>query len=351
MRGGVPPAGDPPDTAAPSTVCRDDARPMKVLVSIFSDNVTWNIPEAHVERLRQRFPQIAFANARNEEDVLREIADAEAAFTWKLTPEQLGAARRLLWVHSPAAGVGGLLFREMRACPVLITNSRGIHAEPIAEHVTGVTIALFRGLHRALLRQRERVWAQQELWTARTVRGRRMGLVGLGAIGSAIARSAVALGMRVSAVRRNPDAPAPEGVEAVYPPSRLAELLGWSDVVVLATPLTPATRGLVGRAELRVMKREAFLVNISRGKVIREQELIAELLAGTIAGAALDVFEREPLDASSPLWNLPNVIITPHTSGFREDYWDRAVELFEQNLGSFTKGGTLVNQVDKAAGY
>jgi phosphoglycerate dehydrogenase-like enzyme len=159
------------------------------------------------------------------------------------------------------------------------------------------------------------------------------------------------MGMRVIATRRRATAPRPASVEVVYAPSRLPELLAASDVVVLAAPSTDATRDLIGSAEIRKMKRDAILINVARGRLVREEDLAVELSRGTIAGAALDVFEREPLDASSPLWDLPNVVITPHTSGFREDYWEAAVELFADNLRRFEAGIPLLNVVDKAAGY
>jgi phosphoglycerate dehydrogenase-like enzyme len=178
-----------------------------------------------------------------------------------------------------------------------------------------------------------------------------MGIVGLGSIGGAVAERAAALGVEVIAVRRTPSAPRPPCVSAVYPPAELDAVLRRADLVVLAAPLTADTRGLIGAGELRRMKREAVLINVARGKLVREDELAAELAHGTIAGAALDVFEHEPLPASSPLWDLPNVVITPHTSSFRSDYWALAVDLFASNLRRFERGEPLANVVDKAAGY
>ena len=157
--------------------------------------------------------------------------------------------------------------------------------------------------------------------------------------------------MRVSAVRRHADRPRPPFVDDVTGPGELGTLLARADIVVLAAPLTGETRGLIGRPELRLMKRSAILVNVARGKLVSEQDLADELAAGSIAGAALDVFEREPLDPASPLWGLPNVLITPHTSGFREDYWPAVVDLFMENLRRFESGRRLMNVVDKDAGY
>jgi phosphoglycerate dehydrogenase-like enzyme len=157
--------------------------------------------------------------------------------------------------------------------------------------------------------------------------------------------------MRVIALRRHPEAARPEGVEQVFGPGELHTLLGAADYVVLAAPLTPDTAGLIGSRELRLMKRDAFLINIARGKLVKEGELAAELASGTIAGAGLDVFEHEPLDPDSPLWDLPNVIITPHTSGFFEHYWEAVGDMFAANLRRFDSGEPLFNVVDKTLGY
>jgi phosphoglycerate dehydrogenase-like enzyme len=325
---------------------------MKVLTSIVPDGV-WVLPPALVDRLRAEFPALDIVDAPRPEDRARELPDAEIAFLSRLRAEEFEPARRLRWIQSPAAGVGNLLFPALRASDVVVTNARGIHGAPIAEHVVAVSIALLRQIPFAIRRQASHDWAKDTLPLSsyRAFAGCCVGLVGLGAIGSAIAAKASALGARVIALRRNPAAPPPPGVSAVYPPDRLPAVLAEADILVLAAPLTPTTAGLIGRAELRQMKRDAILVNISRGKLVREPELTEELANGTIGGAALDVFEHEPLDPASPLWELPNVLITPHTSAFRADYWDAAVTLFADNLARYLGGRPLLNVVDKEAGY
>jgi D-2-hydroxyacid dehydrogenase (NADP+) len=323
---------------------------MNVLVAIYGTH-PWNIPPVHVDYLRRRFPHVTFVQAANESEVMAHIADADVGFLGRLRAPAFAKARRVRWVHSPAAGVGNLMFPELIASDVIVTNSRGMHGAVIAEHVIGVAIVLFRQIHLALRAQGEHRWEKADLADIRALRGRRMGLVGLGAVGTAVADAASAMGMRVSATRRRVTAPRPATVDAVYPPSQLPELLAGSDVVVVAAPSTDATRDLIGSAEIRRMKHDAILINVSRGRLVREDDLALELSRGTIAGAALDVFAQEPLDASSPLWDLPNVLITPHTSGFREDYWEAAVELFADNLTRFEAGGQLLNVVDKGAGY
>jgi D-2-hydroxyacid dehydrogenase (NADP+) len=210
---------------------------------------------------------------------------------------------------------------------------------------------LFRQIHAALRDQVGHRWHKPPQASFRMLRGCVCGVVGLGAIGTAVAERAAALGMDVIAIRRRNEEPRPACVASVYPPSELATVLSRSDVLVLTAPLTGDTRGLIGTAELRLMRPGAVLINVARGKLVREEELAAELSRGTIAGAALDVFEHEPLSADSALWDLPNVVITPHTSAFRNDYWTLAVDLFASNLRRFERGETLSNVVDKHAGY
>jgi phosphoglycerate dehydrogenase-like enzyme len=323
---------------------------MKVVTSVYSDPA-WTLPPLQVLRLQREFPHITILDAPSRDDRLRELPDADIAFLSQLKPDEFAACSRLCWVQSPAAGVAGLLFPGLRESPVVLTNARGIHGDAIAEHVIGLSIVLFRQIHRSIRRQVAVRWAKDPLSRFRTLCGRRMAIIGLGAIGSAVAERAAAMRMDVVAVRRNLSAPRPASVSAVYAPADLDAVLAMADVVVLTAPLTSETRGLIGRPQLRRMKRDAVLINVSRGKLVNEDDLAAELAEGTIAGAALDVFEHEPLDRDSPLWHLADVVITPHTSGFRDDYWTLAVDLFATNLRRFERGEPLTNVVDKAAGY
>src|SRR5712692_10818246 len=181
-----------------------------------------------------------------------------------------------------------------------------------------------------------------------------MGIVGLGSIGMELVKIAAPFGFRISAIRRRANEPPPDGpftIDEVWPPDRLPDLLAQSDVVVLAAPHTPDTKRLIGRRELDRVKRGAFLINIARGKLIDDEAVIDALRDGRLGGAALDVFTQEPLDVSSPYWDLPNVIITPHVSGALQDYWTPLVALFSENLRRFDRGAPLLNVVDKVAGY
>ena len=323
---------------------------MKVVTSVYSDPV-WTLPPGEVDRLRQAFPHLTIVDAPSRDERLRELPDADVAFLSQLKPDEFAAASRLRWIQSPAAGVASLLFPTLRESAVVLTNARGIHGDAMAEHVIGVVIVLLRRIHRSIRRQVGGQWSKDPQSQFRMLRGSRMAVIGLGAIGSAVAERAAAMGMDVVAVRRNPSAPRPPSVSAVYAPGDLDAVLAGADVVVLTAPLTPETRGLIGRAQLRRMKRSAVLVNVARGKLVDEEALAAELAEGAIAGAALDVFEHEPLEPGSPLWHLPDVVITPHTSAFRDDYWTLAVDLFAQNVRRFERGEPLVNLVDKSAGY
>ena len=327
---------------------------MRILICIHSPFAMWNIPVTHVERLRRDFPRHEFLHAIDDEQGLALITDADAAFMGTIQREQLAAAAKLRWIHSPAAGVGGMLFPEMQASPVVITNSRGMSADTIGEHVLAVTLALFRRLPHAFRSQQAREWAQDAIGLAghRSLSGSRVLIVGLGAIGGAVAGRMHALGARVIGVRRHgASGRTVEGVAAIETPDRLHALLPHADVVVISAPHTRDTRKLIGRAELEAMRPDAVLVNVSRGQLVDEAALIAALESNRIGAAALDVFNDEPLPPDSPFWRLPNVLITPHTSGFRSDHWDAATTLFADNLRRFEAGQPLRNVVDKAAGY
>ncbi len=326
---------------------------MNVLVGVIASAAAWVLPREHVDRLRREFPQHTFVDVWDRESVAAQLPDADVAFTPYVPRDIFPRLARLRWVQAPAAGVDFLLYPEMIASPIVITSARGLRARPIAEHVLGATIALARRFPLVWRYQAAREWGQDALEQSgiRTLRGRRAGIVGLGAIGREIARLMAAFGLRVSGIRRQTGAPPPDGVEDVLPPDRLLALLAVSDVVVLSAPLTSGTAGLIGAREIAAMRPGALLVNIARGGLVDDEALIEALRAGRLGGAALDVFAQEPLEADSPYWDLPNVIVTPHTSGTLEDYWTPLVDLFAENLRRFEDGRPLLNVVDKAAGY
>src|SRR6185436_16091987 len=233
-------------------------RPMNILIGVISPAPAWVMPRHFVDALRRDFPHHTFSEAWDRDAIRRLLPDADAAFTPFVDRDVFRSASRLRWVQSPAVGVGSLMFPELLASPVVITSARGIRARSMAEHVLGVTIALARKLPVAIRAQIEHRWAQDELEGAsvdvRTLQGQRMGIVGLGAIGLELAKIAAPFGFRISAIRRRASEPKPDGVEEVWPPDRLADLLARSDVVVLAAPHTPETKRLIGKREMAHVK-------------------------------------------------------------------------------------------------
>jgi phosphoglycerate dehydrogenase-like enzyme len=332
---------------------------VNVLIGVISPAAAWTLPRACVELLRREFPKHTFLEAWNRDTIRRLLPDADVAFTPFIDRDIFPTATRLCWVQSPAVGVGHFLYPELVDSPVVVTSARGVRARAMAEHVIGVTFALARQLPTVFRHQAAHHWALDEIEESAkivTLRGRRMALIGFGAIATEVVPLAVACGLRVSAVRRRASDVARESgpaslVDDVLPPEALPALVERSDIVVVAAPLTPETRHLVNRDLLDRFKPGSFLINVSRGKLIDDDALVEALRSGRLAGAALDVFTREPLDLASPYWDLPNVIVTPHISGAMEDYWTPLVALFADNLRRLEAGHPLLNVVDKKLGY
>ena len=291
-------------------------------------------------------------NSREEAgDALR---DADVAFTPFLLPDWVDGAPRLRWVHSSAAAVEGLLpLPALAQRGILVSNSRGVQAIAMAENVIGGLLVLARKYNRTLDAQHDHRWIQNDLiedwpWL---LHGKRMTIVGLGTIGMEVAKRAHAFGIGVTGIRRRTGEPKPEFVDRVLAPEQLTDALAGCDILVLSAPGVEATKRIVGREQLAMLPPAAVLVNVARGQVVDEAAMIDALRSGALGGAVLDVFEREPLPGDSPLWDLPNVVITPHSSGFRATHWDDVVELFADNLERYQRGEPLRNVVDPAAGY
>jgi phosphoglycerate dehydrogenase-like enzyme len=327
---------------------------MNIVVGVVHPNAAWVLPRRFVDELRRDFPQHAFIDAWDRNTLRQVLPQGDAAFAAFVDRDIIHSLTRLKWVQAPAVGVGHILSEEMIASPIVLTTARGVRARAIAEHVIGMSIALARQLPRVMARQRNHEWALDEIeatGSVRTLRGRLMGIIGLGSIGLEVAQAASGFGMRIWATRKRVDEPVPPSVERILPAGQVNELLASSDVIVLSAPLTPETLQLINANTLAMMKRGAFLINIGRGKLIDDLAVADALRSGHLGGAALDVFTREPLDPASPFWDLPNVIVTPHMSGAMEDYWTPLVALFAENLRRFERGDTLLNVVDKRAGY
>lgn len=266
-------------------------------------------------------------NALRDADVIV-VAPREGRLLRELWPH----AARVRWVHALAAGVESLLFDELRAGDVPLTNSRGIFADALGEWALAAMLFFAKDLRRLVRQQDAQRWTP---FNIEALDGATLGIVGFGGIGRAVARRAEAFGMRVVATRATP----------------LDELLAAADYVVISTPLTPETLRLIGARELSLMKTNAVLINIGRGAVADEAALIDALRDRRIRGAALDVFESEPLAAGHPFWSMENVLLSPHCADHTDDAHDRTMAFFLENLRRLESGEALVNVVDKAKGY
>jgi phosphoglycerate dehydrogenase-like enzyme len=261
----------------------------------------------------------------------------------------LRKAPRLRWIHARSAGLDRVLAPEVVAHPAVVTNGRGAFSPALAEFVLGALLFFAKDLRRLVRQQEARAW---EGFDMERLEGRTVGIVGFGDIGRAVASRLQPLGMEILALRRRPELAAPDPlVTETFPPERLLDLMARADDVVLATPLTPQTRGLVGREAIAAMKRTAVLVNVGRGPVVDERALVEALEAGRLRGAALDVFETEPLPAESPLWRLPNVLLSPHCADHVPGWVDEAMRVFLRQLERFQRSAPLTDVVDKARGY
>jgi len=326
---------------------------MKVLIAVYYELLDlWSAPEWLGPRLQAEFPQLQVVQLPNYDRVAQEIADAEVYIGWYLREEQFRHAQRLRWIHSTAAGVHQLMSPALVASDVLVTNSRDVQGPLVAEHALALIFALAKRLPSAMRAQARSEWAQRQIWQERPrqLAGSTLGLIGLGAIGSELARRAAALGMRVVAVREHPE----KGSEPAHEVHGIAELdavLPRCDFVVTTAPLTARTRHMFHAARLALLRPDAFLINVSRGPLLDEAALIQALASGQLDGAALDVFAHEPLAPESPLWKLPNVLITPHTAAVSDKLWEGHYRLIVENMRRFLAGQPLLNPVDKAKGY
>jgi phosphoglycerate dehydrogenase-like enzyme len=328
---------------------------MKLLMVVHHRFDLWNAPAWFSERLRKEFPALDIVHRDSYEGVEEHLRDAEVLFAFSLRAEQFRFAQKLHWVHAPTAAVHQLLFPELVSSDVVLTNAREVHGPVVAEHVIALIFALAKKIPQAARLQQKHIWGQDAIWNdgprPREIADATLGLIGLGSIGRTVARMAAGLGMRVIAVREHTEKDKPEGVATVYAPSQLHDLLSQSDYVVMAAPLTDATRGLMNGEHLALMRPAAYLINVGRGPQVDEAALADALRNGRIAGAALDVFEQEPLPPESPLWELDNLLITPHTAGLTEKLWQRHYSLFSENLRHYLAREPLLFIVDKQKGY
>jgi len=277
------------------------------------------------------------------------LAEAEVIYGFGPPKNIIARAPKLKWIQSTSAGVDSLLDTDIVQSPVIVTNTRGMHATPLGELVFELILMFAKQAQLCFHLKQERRWEQ---FIPTVLRSKTVGVVGLGNIGREVARLAKAFGMRVVAIRRSAKRVAhARNVDIMLPRDQLHQLLSESDFVVLTLPLTSETNKLIGEEELRAMKSTAYLINVARGNVVDEEALIRALDENWIAGAGLDVFTTEPLPTESRLWEFPNVIFTPHIGSDMVDYYIQATEMFCENLRRYLSGKKLMNVVNKKKGY
>ncbi|MEL6907828.1 MAG: D-2-hydroxyacid dehydrogenase [Planctomycetota bacterium] len=297
-------------------------------------------------------PNVRVVSPASPEEALRLAPEAHGADGRHCTPEFLAAAEQLAWVQSPSAGVAWLLERDgIENERIVVTNMQGVHGPAIAEHVFGMLLALTRDIGFHQRPEQRGAWERGGSGRdAIALSGRTMLVVGLGGIGREVARRAHGFDMEVLATRRSRAEP-PAYVDRLGTADELDEMLPLADVVVLCVPLTDETAGMIDADALAAMKAGSYLVNIARGRVVDTDALVASLRSGRVAGACLDVTEPEPLPPGHPLWDMPNVVITPHVASRAALTGERRSALLAENLRRFGAGEPLLNVVDKAAGY
>ena len=313
--------------------------------------ITHNLDQDHINLLENILPDWELLIGKDKEVWQEHLQEAEIIAGWKkgLEEEILAPQSKLKWLQTWSAGVNNLPLDELNNRNITVTSANGVHAYPISETIFALMLGLTRKLHTYVKNQQTKTWHHAHMGLE--MHEKTVGIIGVGEIGKETAKIAKAFGMNVLGVRHSGQ---PAGyVDEMYTPDQLDVLLPKCDYVVVTLPLTKETLRLFGAEQFKQMKSSAFFINIGRGEIVVEDELIQALKDGTIAGAGLDVFEKEPLSAESPLWEMENVIITPHTSGSTEHYNKRVIEnILIPNLKEYLGGKTpSINRVDFSKGY
>jgi len=320
---------------------------MRILIGPNSQGLEKIIPT-----IKSRHPEVDIVHCDDRSRLMDELATAEVYMGW-LSREAFIGAKNLKWLQSPSTGVDGFLrIPELRDGDVILTSARGTHAACLAEHALGMIFAFTRGIRASMVDQQDHTWGSRKLRNSLVeLTGSTVGIVGFGTVGRALAERVHAFGTRILAMDVYPDNK-PDYVEKLEGVEGLAELLAASDYVVVTVPLVASTRHMIGTAQIGQMKPSAMLVGISRGGVIDEDALVAALEEDRLAAAALDVFETEPLPADSPLWDVENLLITPHDAGGTQFETDHILEIFTENVDRYVrKAFPLRNQIDKQQGF
>lgn len=325
-------------------------------ISVFTAE-KFRFEDKHIKLIVTVCPSATVTVAESEEELLSLLPETEVLVcgNYNYRMSWLYAAKKLKWIHSIAAG-NEKIIPSLINKPIALTDSSGVHVIPIAEQVIGYMLMFERKLLAAVKSQERKQWAKD--LNVGELNGKTALIVGLGAVGKGIAGLCKGLGMKVIATKRAADKAAAAAVSSLvdelYPAADTAELgkiLSVADYVVLSLPFTSETRHFFGKSKIAAMKRTAYLINIARGGVLDEEALISALKEKKIAGAALDVFETEQLPVESPLWEMENVIITPHNAGLTPYYMDRVVDIFCSNLKAYLENKPMPNLVDKGKGY
>jgi len=306
------------------------------------------LPEMDLSAVRNNFPGCEIITETDDAIGTAQLQRIDGVFTEEALPDSLVQQMpNLQWLHVTRGGVNTYLTPAVKARPIQVTGSKGIHGAVFSEFALACILALVKKLPECVEAQKQKKW--QKLVPVE-IEGMTLGIIGLGTAGSELARKAKALGMRIVATKRTA-APKPDYVDELGTPDFLPRLLAESDFAVLLLASVPSTFNIIGENELRMMKRSAYLINLTGGRAVEDALLVRALKEGWIAGAALDAFARQPLPENSELWNLPNVIITPRIAGITSHKWPALLPIFSENLRRFIAGEPLQNLVDKELGY
>ena len=315
---------------------------------------TFDIKDKYVKSLKKSFEEVEIVKSEDIEVLQEEIKDTDilaAMLMRKFDSDLIKMGNNLKWIQSWSAGVDRFLkedlFDYLKENDITLTSVRGIHRDSMSEQVLGYLISFSRRLPELLELQKKREWDRLKV---DYLKDKTLAIFGLGAVGKEVARKASAFKMNVIGIKRNPDVNIPY-VNNIYGPEQKKEVLNKADYVVVTLPLTDQTRGYFGSKEFAAMRESAYFINVARGEIVKEQELVKSLQNESIAGAALDVYQEEPLPKDSPLYELENVILTPHTSGLFPHYNKEAVKVFKNNLRLFLEDEDLVNVIDPDRQY
>jgi phosphoglycerate dehydrogenase-like enzyme len=335
-------------------VDRTKPKDTKLVICVWHPFTEWRPKPLMAEAIRKRWPEMRVLHLPNYDALPAELPDTDIFVGYSLRAEQLKAGKKLKWIHSTAAGVAQLMYPELRDSGILVTNPSGIFSVPMAEHTMGLLLALARNFPDSVRQQDRARWSQQELWDKpqhlTELNGQVLLIVGYGSIGHEVAKRAKAFDIHVWGVTRSGTGDGTQ-VEKIVPSGKLHEVLPEADYIVIAAPETAETKRLIGAEEIGRMKKGARLINVARGSLLDEAALVRALKSGALGGAALDVASTEPLPPESPLWNTPNLLITPHTSAVSDRLWVRHTALLMELLERWFDGRKMFNQVDFARGY